>query len=83
MAIPMRMCCVCREKKLQNEMFRVIKTNRNTFEISEWKQHIFGRSAYICKSKDCLNNLSKKRALNRAFKCEVPQKIYEDLTKNT
>ena len=38
-----------------------------------------GRGAYICKSKDCFDKLKKTRALNRAFKCEIPLEIYEKL----
>ena len=38
-----------------------------------------GRGAYVCKSKDCFDKLKKTRALNRAFKCEIPLEIYEKL----
>ena len=38
-----------------------------------------GRGAYVCKSKECFEKLKKTRALNRAFKCDIPLEIYEKL----
>ena len=36
-----------------------------------------GRGAYVCKS--CVNQCVKKRQLNRSFKGNVPQEIYDEL----
>ena len=83
MKIPLRMCCVCRKMFPQSQLVRVVKTKENIFSIINGKQKIFGRSAYVCKNDECLSLLQKKRAFNRAFKQEVPQKIYEELTKNS
>ncbi len=83
MKVPLRMCCVCRKMQPQAELIRVIKTKDNIFAIVEGKQKLFGRSVYVCKSAECLSQLQKKRALNRAFRQEVPQKIYDELTKNS
>ena len=38
-----------------------------------------GRGAYVCKT--CIPQAVKKRQLNRSFKGNVPQEIYDTLTK--
>ena len=38
-----------------------------------------GRGAYICKDSECLKKAIKSKALNRAFKMEVPDEVYEKL----
>ena len=77
---PLRMCCFCRQKKPQEELLRFTKQN-NEIVLNEGKQTVFGRSAYICKDKLCIENSIKKKSLNRAFKKDVGSKIYEELTK--
>ena len=38
-----------------------------------------GRGAYICKDSECLKKAIKTKALNRAFKVEVSDEVYEKL----
>lgn len=76
--IPIRMCCVCRKHFPQQDLIRVVKNKNNEIFICETPK-FEGRSAYICKKEECLNNLIKKRALNRAFKCEIPEDIYRQI----
>ena len=38
-----------------------------------------GRGAYICKDSECLKKAIKSKALNRAFKMEVPNEVYDKL----
>ena len=72
-----RMCIACRSKKNQNDMIRVSKFNGN---ISVEKEHSpFGRGAYICNSKNCVDLVIKKRLLNRAFKANLDVEIYNKL----
>ena len=72
-----RRCIACKQNKPQTEMLRVAKIDNN-FVIDE-KQKLGGRGAYVCKSKECLNFTIKKRQLNRAFKTNVGNEIYEKL----
>lgn len=83
MNIPLRMCCVCRKMYPQAQLIRVLKTKENVFMIVNGKQKLFGRSVYVCDKADCLLLLQKKKVLNRAFKQEVPQRIYDELTKES
>lgn len=72
-----RTCIACRKKCFQNDMIRIFRFNG---VINIDKQHSqFGRGAYICNSKDCINLTIKKRLLNRAFKANLDVEIYNKL----
>ncbi len=74
----LRMCIVCRDRSDKKELVRVVR-NKNGEVFLDKTGKANGRGAYICKSKDCFDKLKKTRALNRAFKCEIPLEIYEKL----
>jgi len=40
-----------------------------------------GRGAYICKSIDCFNIARKTRSLSHEFSCEIPEEVYDEITK--
>ena len=72
-----RTCIACRKKLNQNEMIRISKING---DITVEKSHsAFGRGAYICKNKDCVDLVIKKRLLNRAFKSNLDVEVYNQL----
>ena len=70
-----RTCIVCRQKNLQNQLIRLVKTETG-IELGEKKQ---GRGAYICKNSECLERMQKNKALNKAFKCNFSNHEYEKL----
>ncbi len=74
----LRMCIVCREHSDKKELVRIVK-NKNGEIFLDLTGKANGRGAYICKSKECFLKLKKTRALNRAFKCEIPLEIYDKL----
>ena len=72
-----RKCVACRETKQQNEMLRIART-KNEYLIDE--NHKFGgRGAYICRNQNCLKLTIKKKLLNKSFKSNVNNEIYEKL----
>lgn len=75
----LRMCCVCREMKNKNKLIRVCRNSKGEFNIDE-TQKAEGRGAYICKEGGCISKLKKNRGLNRAFKTQVPEEIYDKLS---
>ena len=78
--IPQRMCVACREMKDKAELVRIVKNADGDISIDQtFKKN--GRGAYICKAQTCLEKCKKTRALNRAFKCEISQEIYEEIKK--
>ena len=74
----LRMCIVCRDRSDKKELVRVVR-NKNGEIFLDKTGKANGRGAYVCKAKGCFDKLKKTRALNRAFKCEIPLEIYEKL----
>lgn len=76
--IPIRMCSVCRNHFDKFNLVRVVKNkNGEIFVDRSFKAQ--GRGAYVCKNEECLKKLEKTKALNRAFKCDVPAYIYSEI----
>ncbi len=78
--IPIRKCIGCGESKEKKELIRITHNKSGEIKLDlTGKAH--GRGAYICRKKTCIEQTSKTKALNRAFRTEVPQAIYDDLIK--
>ena len=75
--LPQRMCCVCRIRKDKNSFIKVVKKDGKFFVDYSNKQN--GRSAYICKTAECIKKCIKTKALNRSFSCNVDIAVYEEL----
>ena len=74
----LRMCVACREMKDKRSMIRVVKDKEgNIFIDPTGKKN--GRGAYVCKDKNCFNKLKKQKSLNKAFKCNIDEKIINQL----
>ena len=78
--IPLRQCVGCGEMKGKKDMLRVLKTAENEIclDVTGKKN---GRGAYICRSKDCLLQARKNRGLERSFKMNIPNEVYDTLEK--
>lgn len=78
--IPMRQCLGCREMKPKRELIRVVKAP--TGEISlDFMGKKPGRGAYVCPNAECLKKAVKSKALERAFSAQIPEAVYETLSK--
>ena len=75
---PLRSCIVCRKKSDKSEFIKIVKNKNGTIEIEKNKK-LEGRGAYICKNIECFKKCQKTRALNRIFKTEIQQNLYEDI----
>jgi predicted RNA-binding protein YlxR (DUF448 family) len=40
-----------------------------------------GRGAYICPKAECLKKAQKSKALDRSLEVEIPQEVYDRLTR--
>lgn len=76
--IPLRMCISCREMQPKSNLIRVVKTKDNKVLIDESKK-MDGRGAYVCKNEQCIKLIEKKKTLNRAFKMNLDQEVYDKL----
>lgn len=70
-----RMCIVCRGQSDKKTLLRIVK-NKDGEIFVDLSGKANGRGAYVCKEKECYAKLCKQKALNRAFKCDVPQEVY-------
>ena len=73
-----RMCIVCRAQSDKKTLLRIVKNKDGEIFVDKTGK-ANGRGAYVCKEKECYQKLCKQKALNRAFKCDVPQEIYQKI----
>ena len=73
-----RMCIVCRAQSDKKTLLRVVKNKDGEIFVDKTGK-ANGRGAYVCKDRNCYQKLCKQKALNRAFKCEVPQEGYQKI----
>ncbi|CEN76061.1 nucleic acid-binding protein [[Clostridium] sordellii] len=78
--VPQRKCIACQDKDNKKELIRIVKNKEGQIFLDKTGR-ANGRGAYICDSKSCLEKAIKSKALNRAFKIEVPNEVYEGLMK--
>ena len=78
--IPMRKCVGCGEMKPKKELMRILKTENGEFVVdAAGKKN--GRGDYLCRSLSCFQNAVKSRGLERSFKQDIPQEVYDRLEK--
>lgn len=76
---PLRQCVGCRTMKPKRELIRVV--HAPTGEISlDFRGKLPGRGAYVCRDAACLTRAKKVRGLERAFKSQIPDEVFEALT---
>ena len=78
--IPMRQCIGCSEMKSKKELLRILRTESEEI-ILDATGRKNGRGAYICPNAECLKKAKKSRGLERSFKIQVSDEIYDSLTK--
>lgn len=74
----LRKCTACRCMKEKDELIRVVRHENRTFSL-DFSGKANGRGAYICNNIECLNKAEKIRGLERSFKTNIPNEIYENL----
>lgn len=78
--IPMRQCIGCGTMKNKKEMMRVLKTPEETIVLDKTGKRN-GRGAYLCMEKECLIRARKNKGLERSFKMNIPNDVYDSLEK--
>ena len=67
------------EMKEKKSLIRIIRTPEGRILLDRTGR-ANGRGAYICDDHACLAAARKKKSLNRAFKMQVSEEIWEELT---
>ena len=75
--VPLRPCVACRTCKPKSDLLRIVKNNEN-IEL-DYTGKMNGRGTYICKSRECFDKLIGSRLLNKCFKQNVSQEVYDKL----
>ena len=78
--IPQRQCMGCRERKDKRELLRVVRGTDGIVSL-DFSGKLNGRGAYICPRTECLQKARKTKALERSLETEVPEQVYERLSK--
>lgn len=78
--IPMRQCVGCGEMKSKKEMMRVLKTADDSIVLDVTGKKN-GRGAYLCISEECLKKARKNKGLERSFKMNIPEDVFDALEK--
>ena len=76
--IPVRTCIVCREGKDKAELLRIVRGSDGTVSV-DMSGKASGRGAYVCRNAECTAALTKKHLLDKAYKCKMPQTVYDGL----
>lgn len=77
--IPQRKCITCQDRNSKKTLIRIVKNKDGEIFVDNTGK-ANGRGAYICASKECLEKAINTKALNRAFKLEISEKVYNDLS---
>lgn len=73
-----RMCICCRQMKDKRELLRVVKNKEGEIFVDPTGKKN-GRGAYVCKDVECLKKLKKNKVLNKTFKCNVQDEVYNKI----
>lgn len=76
--IPMRSCCVTREKLPKQELIRVVRTPEGKV-IVDTNGKANGRGAYLKKDITVFEKAEKTKVLNKHLEVDVPVSIFEEL----
>lgn len=76
--IPMRSCCITRERLPKQELIRVVRTPDGNVIIDQTGK-ANGRGAYLKKDLDVILQAEKNKALNKHLEVEVPSEVFEEL----
>ena len=78
--VPLRQCVGCGEMKGKKEMMRVLRTAEGEICLDTTGKKN-GRGAYLCMSGECLKKARKNKGLERSFKMNIPNEVYDGLEK--
>lgn len=76
--IPQRKCIVCGKNKEKKDLVRIVK-NKEEGIILDTTGRKNGRGAYICKDGSCIDEAKKKKKLDKVFKTEISDDLYEEI----
>ena len=76
--VVLRKCVATFEQLEKKELLRVVK-NKEGQVFVDLTGRANGRGAYLKKSKEALEIARKKKSLERALECEIPETVYQEI----
>ncbi|MED5164851.1 MAG: YlxR family protein [Cyanobacteriota bacterium] len=73
----LRRCVTCRQLLDRQQLWRVIRDHQEGVVLEEG----MGRSAYLCPNEACLEEALRRKRLQKALRCQVPNSVVEVLQK--
>ena len=71
----LRRCVACRQLLDRRQFWRVIRDHQDGVLLDQG----MGRSAYLCPNEDCLEEARRRKRLQKALRCQVPDAVFEAL----
>ena len=71
----LRRCVACRQLLDRQQLWRVIRDHQDGVLLDRG----MGRSAYLCPTEACLDEARRRKRLNKALRCQVPDSVMEAL----
>ena len=69
----LRRCVACKKLLDREQLFRIIRDHKDGVALNQGT----GRSAYLCPNEACLNEARRRKRLQKALRCQVPENIFE------
>ena len=76
--VPQRKCIGCQTRDAKKGLIRDVLNRVNEIFIDPTGR-ANGRGAYVCANQECLTKAIKSKQLNRAFRMDVDDQVYEHL----
>ena len=76
--VPMRSCCITREKLPKQELIRVVRTPEGSIVVDTTGK-ANGRGAYLKKDLAVFEKAEKSKVLNKHLETDVPSSVFEEL----
>ena len=70
-----RKCVGCGELKNRDELIKITKEHINGNVIINPDSKVFGRSAYLCYNKSCVDAAFKKNKLQKVLKTSISEEL--------
>ena len=67
----LRRCVACRQLLDRRQLWRVVRDHRDGVLLDTG----MGRSAYLCPTEDCLEEARRRKRLQKALRCQVPDAV--------
>lgn len=74
-----RQCCFCKEIKEKKDLIKITKDHKTCEIVINTENKVQGRSIYVCKNVECIENALKKKRIETSLKSKMPENIKQEL----